>query len=119
MADNIGESNKYLELSSFTAQLMVIPIPISRLHEEIEHFFMYMSPTETEHLVRSTVVSRIRSAILSLWPQARVEIFGSFRTGLYLPTSDIDLVVIVVYTKPLFVSLNNGNTSYEISDPLI
>ncbi|KAL4706160.1 hypothetical protein ACJJTC_013625, partial [Scirpophaga incertulas] len=64
------------------------------LHEEIEHFFNYMSPTETEHLVRTTVVSRIRTAILSLWPQARVEVFGSFRTGLYLPTSDIDLVVI-------------------------
>lgn len=55
---------------------------------------MYMSPTETEHLVRSTVVNRIRGAIMALWPQARVEVFGSFRTGLYLPTSDIDLVVI-------------------------
>lgn len=31
---------------------------------------------------------------MALWPQARVEVFGSFRTGLYLPTSDIDLVVI-------------------------
>ncbi|XP_047540021.1 non-canonical poly(A) RNA polymerase protein Trf4-1-like isoform X2 [Vanessa atalanta] len=69
------------------------------LHEEIEHFYMYMSPTETEHLVRSTVVSRIRSTILSLWPQARVEVFGSFRTGLYLPTSDIDLVVIGQWEK--------------------
>lgn len=68
-----------------------------RLHEEIEHFYMYMSPSETEHLVRSTVVTRIRSAILALWPQARVEVFGSFRTGLYLPTSDIDLVVIGKY----------------------
>ncbi|KAJ8912839.1 hypothetical protein NQ315_007970 [Exocentrus adspersus] len=27
--------------------------------------------------------------------EAKVEIFGSYRTGLYLPTSDIDLVVIV------------------------
>ncbi|XP_028173180.1 terminal nucleotidyltransferase 4A-like [Ostrinia furnacalis] len=69
------------------------------LHEEIEHFYMYMSPTETEHLVRSTVVNRIRSAILALWPQARVEVFGSFRTGLYLPTSDIDLVVIGQWEK--------------------
>ncbi|KAJ8710461.1 hypothetical protein PYW08_008976 [Mythimna loreyi] len=69
------------------------------LHEEIEHFYMYMSPTETEHLVRSTVVNRIRGAILALWPQARVEVFGSFRTGLYLPTSDIDLVVIGQWEK--------------------
>ncbi|KOB73971.1 Trf4-1, partial [Operophtera brumata] len=69
------------------------------LHEEIEHFYMYMSPTETEHMVRSTVVNRIRGAILALWPQARVEVFGSFRTGLYLPTSDIDLVVIGQWEK--------------------
>ncbi|XP_075985310.1 terminal nucleotidyltransferase 4B-like isoform X2 [Anticarsia gemmatalis] len=69
------------------------------LHEEIEHFYQYMSPTETEHLVRSTVVNRIRGAILALWPQARVEVFGSFRTGLYLPTSDIDLVVIGQWEK--------------------
>lgn len=75
----------------FTDKIVSLP---PRLHEEIEHFYMYMSPTETEHLVRSTVVSRIQSTILSLWPQARVEVFGSFRTGLYLPTSDIDLVVI-------------------------
>ncbi|CAK1590806.1 unnamed protein product [Parnassius mnemosyne] len=69
------------------------------LHEEIEHFYLYMSPTETEHLVRTTVVNRIRGAILTLWPQARVEVFGSFRTGLYLPTSDIDLVVIGQWEK--------------------
>lgn len=69
------------------------------LHEEIEHFYQYMSPTETEHLVRSTVVNRIRGAIRALWPQARVEVFGSFRTGLYLPTSDIDLVVIGQWEK--------------------
>jgi non-canonical poly(A) RNA polymerase PAPD5/7 len=28
-----------------------------------------------------------------LWPEAVVEVFGSFRTKLYLPTSDIDLMV--------------------------
>ncbi|KAM3955816.1 LOW QUALITY PROTEIN: terminal nucleotidyltransferase 4A [Aphomia sociella] len=69
------------------------------LNEEIEHFHAYMMPTETEHLMRSTVVSRIRNVILALWPQARVEVFGSFRTGLYLPTSDVDLVVIGQWEK--------------------
>ncbi|KAJ8710446.1 hypothetical protein PYW07_009812 [Mythimna separata] len=81
------------------------------LHEEIEHFYMYMSPTETEHLVRSTVVNRIRGAILALWPQARVEVFGSFRTGLYLPTSDIDLVVIGEYRAlPYILTCAQGST---------
>ncbi|XP_030752263.1 terminal nucleotidyltransferase 4B-like isoform X1 [Sitophilus oryzae] len=64
------------------------------LHEEIEHFYNYMSPTDAEHKVRAGVVSRIEDIIVSKWPEAQVEVFGSYRTGLYLPTSDIDLVVI-------------------------
>lgn len=65
-----------------------------RLHEEIEQFYRYMSPTDTEHLVRGHAVRRISDAVRRLWSHARVEVFGSYRTGLYLPTSDIDLVVI-------------------------
>ncbi|KAK7076963.1 Non-canonical poly(A) RNA polymerase papd5 [Halocaridina rubra] len=64
------------------------------LHQEMEDFFLWMCPTEEEHHMRKRVVERIERVIVELWPQARVEIFGSFRTGLYLPTSDIDLVVI-------------------------
>lgn len=86
------------------------------LHEEIEHFYMYMSPTETEHLLRSTVVTRIRSAILTLWPQARVEVFGSFRTGLYLPTSDIDLVVIGQWEKLPLWTLERELVGQDIAE---
>ncbi|XP_055929315.1 terminal nucleotidyltransferase 4A-like [Argiope bruennichi] len=64
------------------------------LHEEIEDFYYYMSPTRAEHQIRLEVVERITKIILSIWPKAKVEVYGSFRTGLYLPTSDIDLVVI-------------------------
>lgn len=56
-----------------------------------------MSPTEAEHQIRAEVVARIEKIILSKWSEAKVEIFGSYRTGLYLPTSDIDLVVIGEY----------------------
>ncbi|XP_066255404.1 terminal nucleotidyltransferase 4B-like isoform X1 [Euwallacea similis] len=69
------------------------------LHEEIEHFYNYMNPTEAEHKVRAEVVSRIEEIIKSKWPEAQVEVFGSYRTGLYLPTSDIDLVVIGKWTN--------------------
>lgn len=68
-----------------------------RLHEEIEHFYAYMSPTPIEHKVRAHAVRRITEAVRRLWPHARVEVFGSYRTGLYLPTSDIDLVVIGIF----------------------
>jgi DNA polymerase sigma len=40
------------------------------------------------------LVHRIRTAITKKWPGTKVEVFGSFSTELYLPNSDIDLVVI-------------------------
>ncbi|XP_074661802.1 terminal nucleotidyltransferase 4B-like [Tubulanus polymorphus] len=63
------------------------------LHEEVKDFFYYMSPRPEEYNMRNQVVARVRAVIQELWPAAQVEIFGSFRTGLFLPTSDIDLVV--------------------------
>ncbi|XP_022341415.2 terminal nucleotidyltransferase 4B-like isoform X2 [Crassostrea virginica] len=63
------------------------------LHEEIKDFYEYMSPKPEEANMRNEVVQRIKDAVKDLWPEAKVEVFGSFRTGLYLPTSDIDLVV--------------------------
>ncbi|CAH1992615.1 unnamed protein product [Acanthoscelides obtectus] len=53
-----------------------------------------MSPSEAENQIRAEVVARIEKIILSKWNEAKVEVFGSYRTGLYLPTSDIDLVVL-------------------------
>lgn len=35
----------------------------------------------------------MRSLIRGLWPRAHVKPFGSFVSGLSLPTSDIDLVI--------------------------
>uniref|UniRef100_A0A8C9SSB7 Terminal nucleotidyltransferase 4A n=1 Tax=Scleropages formosus TaxID=113540 RepID=A0A8C9SSB7_SCLFO len=63
------------------------------LHEEIIDFYEYMSPRPEEERMRMEVVERIERVIKDLWPFADVQIFGSFTTGLYLPTSDIDLVV--------------------------
>ncbi|CAB0005217.1 unnamed protein product, partial [Nesidiocoris tenuis] len=72
----------------------MVPSGTARLHQEILDFYDYMSPTAEEHNMRTQVVAKIEALVLELWPAARVEVFGSFRTGLYLPTSDIDLVVI-------------------------
>ncbi|CAH8869045.1 unnamed protein product [Trichobilharzia szidati] len=63
------------------------------LHEEIVDFLDYISPTAEEQFVREMVVARVREVVLSLWPDCKVDIFGSFKTGLYLPTSDIDMVI--------------------------
>ncbi|CRK92967.1 CLUMA_CG006593, isoform A [Clunio marinus] len=87
------------------------------LHQEIEQFYAHMIPTATEQAIRMDVVSRIESAVLSLWPTSRVEIFGSFRTGLYLPTSDIDLVVIGRWEKLPLRTLEVELLSSRIAEP--
>ncbi|KAL1489379.1 hypothetical protein ABEB36_014288 [Hypothenemus hampei] len=87
-------SISFLETNKSLSDELVLYKRCLKLHEEIEHFYHYMSPTEAEHKVRAEVVARIEDIIISKWPEAHVEVFGSYRTGLYLPTSDIDLVVI-------------------------
>ncbi|RXG51280.1 Non-canonical poly(A) RNA polymerase PAPD5 [Armadillidium vulgare] len=87
------------------------------LHQEIEDFYIWMCPTEEEHYMRTRVVERIEKVIVDLWPEAKVEIFGSFRTGLYLPTSDIDLVVLGQWeTLPLH-TLKKALLDQNIAEP--
>ena len=64
------------------------------LHEEIEAFYRTVQPTPESHSLRMNLLQKVRSLVQSLWPEARVEPFGSFATGLYLPTSDMDIVIL-------------------------
>lgn len=72
------------------------------LHEEILDFNMYMRPTRAEHKMRQDVIDRITKSVNNLFPNknVRVDVFGSFKTELYLPTSDIDLVVFGDWPSP-------------------
>ncbi|XP_054626822.1 terminal nucleotidyltransferase 4B [Dunckerocampus dactyliophorus] len=89
------------------------------LHEEISDFYAYISPQPEEEKMRLEVVDRIKGVIHNLWPSAEVQVFGSFSTGLYLPTSDIDLVVFGKWeTLPLWTleeALRKRNVADENS----
>ncbi|KAK5873628.1 hypothetical protein PBY51_018653 [Eleginops maclovinus] len=89
------------------------------LHEEVSDFFEYISPRPEEEKMRLEVVDRIKGVIHDLWPSAEVQVFGSFSTGLYLPTSDIDLVVFGKWeTLPLWTleeALRKRNVADENS----
>lgn len=78
------------------------------LHEEIEDFYEFIRPTRIEHRVRQKVVNRIKEVVKQLWPKAQCEVFGSFRTNLYLPTSDIDLVVLGEWDNLPMFTLEKG-----------
>ncbi|KAH8264679.1 hypothetical protein KR038_011968 [Drosophila bunnanda] len=89
------------------------------LHQEIEHFYKYIQPTPTEFCLRAEAVRRVEDVLLSLWPSACVDIFGSFRTGLNLPISDVDLVVHLGYWSPaLLHQLERVLVARDVTDPV-
>ncbi|KAL5221594.1 hypothetical protein ABZP36_026307 [Zizania latifolia] len=67
--------------------------PMLQLHKEILDFCEFISPSTEEQSSRTTAVQAVSSVVNHIWPQCKVEVFGSFRTGLFLPTSDIDVVI--------------------------
>lgn len=64
-----------------------------RLHEEVLDFARFMSPTVAEQEYADGALTRITDAIRHLYPDARIEVFGSRANGLVLPTSDWDVVL--------------------------
>uniref|UniRef100_A0A2N9H0I2 polynucleotide adenylyltransferase n=1 Tax=Fagus sylvatica TaxID=28930 RepID=A0A2N9H0I2_FAGSY len=68
--------------------------PMLQLHKEIVDFCDFLSPTLEEKAARDKAVESVFDVIKHIWPHSKVEVFGSFKTGLYLPTSDIDVVIL-------------------------
>lgn len=61
---------------------------------EIKDFVNYISPSKEEITIRNTVISSLKKNISTFWPNTQAHVFGSCATDLYLPGSDIDMVVI-------------------------
>jgi non-canonical poly(A) RNA polymerase PAPD5/7 len=67
-----------------------------RLHKEIIDFYDYVKPRDFEQRIRDNLVENLRKAMRRdgrNFASASVHPFGSFMSGLYLPTADMDLVV--------------------------
>ena len=66
-----------------------------RLHKEICDFYEYVKPKPHEERIRQHIVSRISDALHqhTLFRRTNIRSFGSFASGLYLPTADMDLVL--------------------------
>jgi non-canonical poly(A) RNA polymerase PAPD5/7 len=64
------------------------------MHKEIVDFYYYVKPRAFEQAVRTKLVEDLRLAARSRFPAYDILTFGSFPAGLYLPTSDMDLVCV-------------------------
>ncbi|KAI4117739.1 MAG: hypothetical protein LQ345_002088 [Seirophora villosa] len=66
---------------------------LQRLGREIVAFERYMTPSAAELNAHKKVVSQIQQVISSTLDQSSCEVIGSHRTGLAMPSSDIDVAV--------------------------
>lgn len=60
---------------------------------EIFDFYDYVKPRQFEHRLRSDLVASLGRILSNKYPQERICPFGSYMSGLYLPTGDMDLVL--------------------------
>ncbi|KAG8529940.1 uncharacterized protein KY384_005421 [Bacidia gigantensis] len=65
-----------------------------RLHKEICDFYDFVRPQGFEGVIRQELLDRLEAMIHQRFADCSVHCFGSFAAGLYLPTADMDVVVI-------------------------
>ncbi|KAI1823523.1 hypothetical protein F4861DRAFT_510135 [Xylaria intraflava] len=65
----------------------------TRLHKEICDFYDYVRPREYEEKLREELIEKLRALVRSKWYDAQILPFGSFMSGLYLPTADMDVAI--------------------------
>ncbi|KAL1616723.1 hypothetical protein SLS56_011317 [Neofusicoccum ribis] len=80
------------------------------LHKEISDFYDYVKPHPFEDEIRRDLVKRIERSLQIAFHGSELHCFGSFAAGLYLPTADMDLVLL---SKQFF---RNGQGSFQKKD---
>lgn len=86
------------------------PSPLS-LHSEIINFGRCTRPSSEIQLHVEAAIDCVRRGVKMVWPEADVEVFGSFATGLCLQHSDVDLAVVDAPRVPGSESLTIAQVS--------
>lgn len=100
-------------------QDVTLGTPSHRLHKEVCAFSTYTKPTPIETQLRADLVQNLDFTLQVHHPGARLLSFGSYAANLYLPDSDMDLVL--VSTTMLhhgFPALRPKQSAYKLQGPL-
>lgn len=65
------------------------------LHHELLGMYRLLAPTSEEDSRRDEFFEHMKGILNGVYPSAELVVFGSHRTKLYLPSSDIDLIVLI------------------------
>ena len=64
------------------------------LDQAIQDFvYRVQADSQSRLAAKMQALRHVKSAVCSIWPRAQVKVFGSFVTGLQLPSSDLDIVI--------------------------
>jgi non-canonical poly(A) RNA polymerase PAPD5/7 len=80
------ESTPWMELDHSGSANMAV-----WLHKEVVDFYEYIKPRDFEERLRSELVRDLKQFCRKVFRDAEVYPFGSFPSGLYLPTGDMDM----------------------------
>ncbi|CAI5987253.1 unnamed protein product [Closterium sp. NIES-65] len=94
----IVEFCRFVEASEQEKQAR--PEAVGRVTGEIVEFCRFVEASEQEKQARAEAVGRVTAVIHSIWAHCHVEVFGSYATGVYLPTSDVDPTIPVHAPDP-------------------
>ena len=86
------------------------------LHSQVSSFASTAGPDDSDLQNRLVIQKKVSEAIAALYPEARLEVFGSGATGLALKCADIDLVVLGVGPEP---SAGGGGFSRNDREDLV
>ncbi|KIZ03868.1 hypothetical protein MNEG_4085 [Monoraphidium neglectum] len=67
--------------------------PSLKLHNEIVCFCKMLEPTVEESSARRDSVAEVAAVAAGIFPGCKLEVYGSYATGLYTPASDVDCVL--------------------------
>ncbi|KAH8739248.1 TRF4/5 nucletotidyl transferase [Cryptosporidium ryanae] len=87
-------------IPSYINYVSNIDIFFIHLNNEIVQLVRWLELTENENLLRARTLARIIVISHSLWPESKVQLFGSYYTGLSLPSGDIDVCILNVSGDP-------------------
>ena len=110
-------SNRNEQAPWLTEHASSITNPNLRLHTELIDFYHYIRPSKQELELKRKTFNQVKSLLEEKFPDSKVLPYGSFATQIFLPNSDIDIVIVSNEQKNNQRLLNKcGRYLYEHND---
>ncbi|RYG46089.1 hypothetical protein EON67_09925, partial [archaeon] len=99
-AGALSDADRHAAVVRHVRAAMPACAPLLYLHEEVRDFVAFMEPTPVETEIADHAIAAVVQVIKRVLPSATIDVFGSRATGLVLPTSDWDIVLLGIEPNP-------------------